>query len=175
MTTSPDILNAMTLARQTPVQKPVAGATPAATQKAAKEFESVFIAQFLGSMFEGVKADGMFGGGQGEEMFRSMMLDQYGKSIADQGGFGIADSITKSLTTHQEAQQRAKAQAAAKAAGKDDPTIATAPIPTQKPQQTFAAHPLATAAMATTAKASPVYAAHPATLFATSLAAGTSK
>ena len=32
-------------------------------------------------MFSGIKTDGLFGGGQGEEMFRSMMIDQYGKQL----------------------------------------------------------------------------------------------
>ena len=48
--------------------------------KAAKEFESVFISQFLGSMFSGISTDGPTGGGEGEEMFRSLMVDQYGKA-----------------------------------------------------------------------------------------------
>ena len=30
-------------------------------------------------MFSGIKTDGMFGGGQGEQMFRSLMIDQYAK------------------------------------------------------------------------------------------------
>ena len=55
-------------------------------------------------MFEGIKTDGPFGGGQGEAMFRSMMLDQYGKPIADQGGFGLSDAITRALLSHQEAK-----------------------------------------------------------------------
>ncbi|MBN9001363.1 MAG: hypothetical protein J0H75_04595, partial [Rhizobiales bacterium] len=41
----------------------------AAATKAAKEFEGVFIAQFLGSMFQGIPTDGPMGGGQGEDPF----------------------------------------------------------------------------------------------------------
>ena len=64
---------------------------PAAADKAAKEFESVFISQFLGSMFSGISTDGPTGGGEGEEMFRSLMIDQYGKAHGTaQGGFGLA-------------------------------------------------------------------------------------
>jgi Rod binding domain-containing protein len=65
----------------------------------------VFISEFLGSMFEGISTDGPFGGGQGEAMFRSLMLDEYGKQVAGRGGFGLADAITKSLLAHQEARQ----------------------------------------------------------------------
>ena len=32
-------------------------------------------------MFSGISTDGPFGGGEGEEMFRSLMIDQYGKAI----------------------------------------------------------------------------------------------
>ena len=55
-------------------------------------------------MFEGIKTDGPFGGGQGEQMFRSLMLDQYGKQIAERGGFGLSDAITRALLSHQEAR-----------------------------------------------------------------------
>jgi Rod binding domain-containing protein len=137
MAASLDIQNAMTMARAAPVQAPHAGASPAATKKAAKEFESVFIAQFLGSMFEGIKTDGMFGGGEGEEMFRSLMLDQYGKKIADQGGFGLADSITRSLVQRQQAKQTEASLADAKAKGEQP----SAPLPTAKTAPVFAAHP----------------------------------
>jgi len=70
---------------------------------AAKEYESVFIAQFLGSMFSGIKSDGMFGGGQGEEMFRSMMVDQYAKGLTARGGFGLASAMQAELMKHQQA------------------------------------------------------------------------
>ena len=76
----------------------------ATATKAAKEFESVFISQFLGSMFSGIPTDGPFGGGEGEEMFRSMMVNEYGKSMEARGGFGLASAVTKQLLQHQEAQ-----------------------------------------------------------------------
>ena len=76
---------------------------PAKAAQAAKEYESVFIAQFLGSMFSGIKADGMFGGGQGEEMFRSMMVDQYAKGLTARGGFGLASAMQAELLKHQQA------------------------------------------------------------------------
>lgn len=84
------------------IKTPAQTANAAAAKKAAKEFESVFISQFVGAMFEGISTDGPFGGGQGEAMFRSLMLDQYGKQISDRGGFGLSDSITKALLKHQE-------------------------------------------------------------------------
>jgi Rod binding domain-containing protein len=59
----------------------------------------------LNEMFEGIKTDGMFGGGPGEEMFRSLMVDEYGKQIAKQGGMGLTDAVTKQLLSHQEVAQ----------------------------------------------------------------------
>jgi len=53
-------------------------------------------------MFSGLKTDGITGGGQGEEMFRSLMINEYGKNIAQQGGFGIAAQMKAQLLKHQE-------------------------------------------------------------------------
>jgi Rod binding domain-containing protein len=72
---------------------------------AASEYESVFISQFLGSMFSGIKSDGVTGGGEGEEMFRSLMINEYGKSIQQQGGFGLASKMQAELLKHQGAAQ----------------------------------------------------------------------
>ena len=70
---------------------------------ASKEYESVFISQFLGSMFSGIKSDGITGGGQGEEMFRSLMINQYAKGLQQRGGFGLAAQMKTELLKHQEA------------------------------------------------------------------------
>ena len=86
-----------------PVKRPGPVNDAAAAAKAAEEFEAVFIAQFLGSMFQGIKAEAPFGGGPGEEIFRSLMLEEYGKTIARQGGFGLADAVKRELLTLQEA------------------------------------------------------------------------
>jgi Rod binding domain-containing protein len=53
-------------------------------------------------MFSGIKSDGITGGGQGEEMFRSLMIDQFSKSIVQRGGFGIADHMKAELLKHQQ-------------------------------------------------------------------------
>jgi len=102
----PAVQNALSLIQPGPPSAPLK--TPSATGNAtvadrkAKEFESVFISQFLGSMFSGISTDGPFGGGEGEEMFRSLMIDQYGQAIEQRGGFGLAASVTKELLKHQE-------------------------------------------------------------------------
>jgi Rod binding domain-containing protein len=89
--------------------QPPVGAAPKATadiakaSAAAKEYESVFISQFLGSMFSGIKSDGITGGGEGEEMFRSLMINEYGKSLEQRGGFGLATKMQAELLKHQQA------------------------------------------------------------------------
>ena len=111
MNASADIQSAMTIAKSAPIGMPHKTNDPVAAQKAAKEFEGVFISQFLGSMFEGISTDGPFGGGEGEQMFRSLMVDQYGKQIEAQGGFGLAKSVTAELLRTQEVGGRSAQQA----------------------------------------------------------------
>ena len=102
----PAVQNAMTMAQtaaqSAPVKAPTATSSAIVATKKAKEFEGVFISQFLSSMFSGISTDGPFGGGQGEEMFRSMMIDQFGQAIEQRGGFGLAQSVTNELLKHQE-------------------------------------------------------------------------
>ncbi len=97
------IQNMIGLAQQKPLA-PVPSATSDAARadKSSKDYESVFISQFLGSMFSSIPTDSITGGGEGEEMFRSMMIDQYAKSIEHQGGFGIASQMKAELLKHQQ-------------------------------------------------------------------------
>ena len=101
---SPDIQNAMAVARSAPITAPHQTSDPAQAKKLAQQFEGVFLTQFLGEMFEGISTDGPFGGGQGESMFRSLMIDEYGKQMAAQGGIGLAPAITRELLKTQEAR-----------------------------------------------------------------------
>ena len=89
------------LATSAPAPAPAITGNAAKAAKAAKDYEGVFIAQLLGSMFEGIPTGGMFGGGPGEAMFRSLLVDQYAKSMTDQGGFGLATRMKTELLRHQ--------------------------------------------------------------------------
>lgn len=89
------------------VHTPIQASTPGTTRNAkawavAQEFESQFISVMAQSMFEGVKSDGPFDGGQGEGMFRSLLVDQYGKEMTKAGGVGIASSIYNEILKLQE-------------------------------------------------------------------------
>ena len=97
-----DIQGASMLARSGQVRAPSAGGNSEAVSRTAKEFESVFISQFLGSMFSRITTDGPTGGGSGEEMFRSLMINEYGKSVEQRGGFGLAAAVQRQLLKHQE-------------------------------------------------------------------------
>lgn len=79
---------------------------PAQALAAAKQFEAVFVTQMLSHMFAGLETeDGVFGGGHAESMFRPMLLDEYGKMVANRGnGIGIADHVVRSLLQTQEVQ-----------------------------------------------------------------------
>jgi flagellar protein FlgJ len=96
-----NIQSAMLLAQQSPLKVPQPTASADKAGKVAKEFEGVFISQFLGSMFSGIKSDSEFGGGEGEEMFRSMMIDEYGKQMESRGGFGLAAAVQRQLLKNQ--------------------------------------------------------------------------
>jgi len=76
--------------------------TVAQAKQAAQDFEAQFLSQMIGHMFTGIKSDGMFDGGQGEEMFRSMMYDEFGKIMARNGGVGIAAAVERDLLKAQE-------------------------------------------------------------------------
>ena len=75
-------------------------------RSAAEDFEAFFISQFVEEMFRGISTDGAFGGGNAEGIYRSLMSQEYGKSIAANGGLGIADSVQKAMIEIQENSQK---------------------------------------------------------------------
>ena len=75
-------------------------------RRAAQEFEAVFISQMMAPMFEGLESDELFGGGPGEDIYRSVLVEEYGKSIARAGGIGLSDVIQREILRLQEAAQQ---------------------------------------------------------------------
>ena len=69
----------------------------AAVTKTAKDFEASFVSSMLGHMFEGLDTSGPFGGGQGEQMFRSVMMDAFGKQVVKAGGIGVAAAVQREM------------------------------------------------------------------------------
>jgi Rod binding domain-containing protein len=66
-------------------------------RRVAEEFESVFLNEMLSPMFEGIDTDGLGGGGDGERMFRPMLIEQYANAISRAGGVGVAQNIIDEL------------------------------------------------------------------------------
>ena len=73
-----------------------------AAHEAAKDFEAVFLAQMLSHMWTDISTDGLFGGGHGEEMTRSLLVDEYAQAMVDAGGIGIADQVRAEMLRLQE-------------------------------------------------------------------------
>ena len=69
---------------------------------AAREFEAMVIATMLEPMFAGIKADNLFGGGQSEKIYQSMLIQEYAKSMSANGGIGLADSVHREMLKMQE-------------------------------------------------------------------------
>lgn len=64
---------------------------------AGQTFEAQFLSTMFQHMFEGLETDGPFGGGAGEEMFRSLMTEAMGKQVARSGGVGLADTVQREI------------------------------------------------------------------------------
>ena len=71
---------------------------------AAQDFEAFFLSRMSESMFEGVSTEGIFGGGHAEKIYRSMLLNEYGKIMAKSGTVGVAYFVMDSILQLQAAQ-----------------------------------------------------------------------
>ncbi len=103
----PDALNIDLLAgvaRSAGQADPAAGLAvqDARTRAAAEEFEAVFLAEMLGPIFDGLESGGLFGGGPGERIYRSLMVREYAAAIARSDGIGIADAVQREILKLQE-------------------------------------------------------------------------
>jgi len=74
----------------------------ALTKTASRDFEAVFLSQMMSHMFEGVGTNPVFGGGAGEDMFRSVLVQEYGKQMAQGQGIGISSQLQKMMIQMQQ-------------------------------------------------------------------------
>ncbi|MBD8064278.1 rod-binding protein [Devosia sp. PTR5] len=76
----------------------------------AEDMEGVFLNTLTKEMFAGIKSseDTNFGGGFGEETWRSMQSEQLANTMAEHGGLGIADQLMGELVALQEAANTSK-------------------------------------------------------------------
>jgi flagellar protein FlgJ len=80
--------------------------TSSAAKKAkgnAQEFEAMFLNSMFQHMMTGIEGDGPFGGSTGIGVWRSFLTNEFAKSVAKKGGFGLADQVYRSLITQQAA------------------------------------------------------------------------
>lgn len=90
------------------VLKPVSGPTSttytglddaakrARIDKTAKDYEATFVSIMLGQMMSGVKTT-TFGGGQGEDAFKSFLTDAMAKSLVKHGGIGLSHRLSTEM------------------------------------------------------------------------------
>ena len=96
-------LNALDLIKMnTPAAAKPTAAGQAKAHRAAQDFEAVFLNSMFQHMFTGIDGEGPFGGKGATGVWRSVLTDQYAKSIVKAGGIGIADQVYRSLMAQQE-------------------------------------------------------------------------
>jgi Rod binding domain-containing protein len=72
-------------------------ATRGQIKETARNFESSFLSSMLQQMFQGVETAAPFGGGPGEEMFRSILTEAMAKQMAKAGGVGLAADVQREM------------------------------------------------------------------------------
>jgi Rod binding domain-containing protein len=98
--------------------QPVSASPPAApvnlrqARDAAQKFEAHALGALLQPMFETLSARHAFGAGAAEEMWRPMLVAEFGKVMAAAGGVGLADAVLRQMLLRQEAANQASAGAA---------------------------------------------------------------
>lgn len=102
------------IAVQQPSSKPVnnllkmkgaKGVSQEQIEQLSQEFESQFISQLLGTMFNTMDMKDSLGGSDEENQYRSLLIDEYGKIIARTGGVGVAEQVKREMLKLQEVGQ----------------------------------------------------------------------
>ncbi|WGM39857.1 rod-binding protein [Caulobacter sp. NIBR1757] len=78
-------------------QAPALDMARSKVKQSAQNFESSFLSVMLAQMFKGVETEAPFGGGQGEEMFKSFFTDAVAKQVSRSGGVGLAASVEREM------------------------------------------------------------------------------
>jgi peptidoglycan hydrolase FlgJ len=67
------------------------------THETAMKFEASFLSTMLQTMFQNVGASSPFGGGPGEDMWKSFMSEAMAKQMTNRGGLGISKSVEREM------------------------------------------------------------------------------
>jgi flagellar protein FlgJ len=94
-----------------PIQTTLEPAQINRLKQQAEELEGVFLNLLTKEMFATVKSENGFGGGFGEETWRSMQAEQLANTMAQNGGLGIADQLLGDMIAMQEAAQKTQLRA----------------------------------------------------------------
>ena len=62
-----------------------------------QKFEASFLSIMMQQMFEGTETSAPFGGGPGEQMFKSFMTEAMAKKMVKTGGVGLAASVEREM------------------------------------------------------------------------------
>jgi Rod binding domain-containing protein len=75
---------------------------------AAQEFEAFFLSQVIDTLQSGETLQSAFGGGPGEQAWRSFLNDAYAEAITRAGGIGLADRLKAEIIALQAEQSNVK-------------------------------------------------------------------
>jgi len=70
--------------------------------KVSKDFESTFLSQMLEQMFGDSVGSEAFGNEETSDIYKGLLMEQYGKIITNSGGIGIASYVKQELLKLQE-------------------------------------------------------------------------
>jgi Rod binding domain-containing protein len=102
MSDDASLLAASSVAPAAPAVSGAGGAD--AAKKAGQDLEAFFLSQSFETMFAGLQSDPIFGGGNGESVYRSLLMQEYSKVAAKSSTTGISDAVTREILQLQEAQ-----------------------------------------------------------------------
>lgn len=66
-------------------------------KETSQKFEASFMSVMMQSMFAGVKTSEPFGGGAGEDAFKSLLTEAMAKEVTQSGGIGLASSVQREM------------------------------------------------------------------------------
>ena len=79
-------------------------ATRARIEQSARDFEALTLQHMLAPLFQSVETPAIAGGGKHEEAFSAMLQEEYARTIAANGGVGIADRLIEAMLALQTAE-----------------------------------------------------------------------
>jgi Rod binding domain-containing protein len=63
----------------------------------AQKFEASFLTSMLQTMFQGVSTAPPFGGGPGEDMWKSFLSEAMARNMAARGGVGVSHAVEREM------------------------------------------------------------------------------